>query len=171
MRLKLRRISTRRQAAQAHRPPARPCGLATVRPMHRENGMTDQRGSVPLLSMPSACLGDHTPLTNQGQERLWIERQYENREVRNNELSFPYSKQNSRAGILPHCLRETIFPARLTYQNCVRQPGAVLSFFKVPSSTPLLSHISTKNAKNQLFLVVPPEIKVSLIFLTADGFF
>ena len=25
--------------------------------------------------MPSAYLGDHTPLTNQGQERLWIERQ------------------------------------------------------------------------------------------------
>ncbi|WP_300608169.1 hypothetical protein, partial [uncultured Oscillibacter sp.] len=45
------------------------------------------------------------------------------------------------------------------------------SVFKVPSTTPLLSHISTKNAKNQLFLAVAPAISVSLIRLTADGFF
>ena len=36
------------------------------------------------------------------------------------EHHFPYSKRNSRAGILPH---DAISPVRLTYQGRVRQPG------------------------------------------------
>ena len=43
------------------------------------------------------------------------------------EHHFPYSKRNSRAGILPH---DAISPVRLTYQGRVRQPGAALHFLQ-----------------------------------------
>jgi len=46
--------------------------------------------------MPSACLGDDTPLTNQGQERLWTERQFMKQGVKQNgSIIFPIPSETA----------------------------------------------------------------------------